>query len=128
MFQCECQACTADLPTTSQMPNFPVSFVCEACRRSGLGRHSSACPACGLSFHVEAAEEKIKIIVNQILTAANKYKIDQKADPYRYYQEIRALYTELTCLVAHPLAFLVFAEQHFLTAIKQLFGSRLVTK
>ena len=75
-----------------------------------------------------ALEEKIKVIVNQILAAAQLYKTSQQADPYRYYQEIKALYTELTCLVAHPLAFLVLAEQHFLTAIKQLFGSRLITK
>ena len=128
MFHCECQACTTDLPTTAKMPNYPVSFVCGTCRRSGLARHTTLCPGCGLSFDVEAADQKIKIIVNQILSVANNYKTNQQADPYRYYQEIRALYTELTCLVAHPLAFLVLAEQHFLTAIKQIFGSRLITK
>ena len=128
MFHCQCWACTTDLPTTPKMPNYPVSFVCQTCRRPGLTRLSTACPHCGLAFHVEAAEEKIKVIVNQILAAAQLYKTSQQADPYRYYQEIKALYTELTCLVAHPLAFLVLAEQHFLTAIKQLFGSRLITK
>ena len=128
MFHCECQACTADLPTTPNMPNFPVTFVCQACRRPGLERHSTICPACGLSFQAEAADQRIKIIVNQILSAAKKYKTSQEADPYRYYQEMKALYTELTCLVAHPLAFLVFAEQHFITAIKQIYGSRLITK
>ena len=128
MFHCECQACTANLPTTANMPNFPVSFVCEACRRPGLTRLTTACPGCARPFHVETADQKIKMIVNQILAAANKYKTSQQADPVRYYQEMKTLYTELTCLVAHPLAFLVFAEQHFLTAIKQLFGSRLITK
>ena len=128
LFHCECQACRADLPTTSRMPNYPVTFVCQGCRRPGLARLSTACPHCGLSFDAEAADQKIKIIVQQILSVAQLYKTSRQADPARYYQEMKGLYTELTCLVAHPLAFLVLAEQHFLTAIKQLFGSRLITK
>ena len=33
---------------------------------------------------------------------------------------MKSLYSELTGLVAHPLGFLVCAEQHFLTALKSL--------
>ena len=77
---------------------------------------------------METADRKIKVLVNKILTAASSYKSSEVADPHSYYLEMKSLYCELTGLVAHPLAFLVCAEQHFLTAVKQMFGSRLLTK
>ena len=128
MFHCECQACISDLPTTKNMPNFPVRFVCQSCLSPGLERESLLCANCGQAFDVEAADSQIKVLVNKILAAANSYKTSNKGDPFSYYQEMRSLYSALTRLVAHPLAFLVCAEQHFLTAVKQMFGSRLITK
>ena len=128
MFHCECQACISDLPTTSNMPNYPVSFLCGKCHSAGLDRQSRSCVECGHPFDVVEADDKIKLLVNKILAAAKLYKTNDHADPYGYYQEMKSLYTDLTSLVAHPLAFLVCAEQHFLTAIKQTFGSRLITK
>ena len=128
MFHCECHACTADLPTTKKMPNYPVRFVCQSCLSPRLEREAVLCADCGQAFDVEAADSKIKVLVNQILAAANSYKTSNEGNPFSYYQEMRFLYSALTRLVAHPLAFLVCAEQHFLTAVKQVYGSRLITK
>ena len=128
MFHCECQACTSNLPTTRNMPNYPVRFVCQNCLSPDLQRDSQQCRDCGQAFDVETADSKIKVLVNKILTAASSYKSSEVADPHSYYLEMKSLYCELTGLVAHPLAFLVCAEQHFITAVKQMFGSRRVTK
>ena len=127
MFHCECQACTSNLPTTKKMPNYPVRFVCQNCLSPDLQRDSRHCEGCGQAFDVETADSRIKLLVNRILSAASSYKTSDRADPYSYYLEMKSLYSELTGLVAHPLAFLVCAEQHFLTALKQVFGSRLLT-
>ena len=67
-------------------------------------------------------------IIEEFKIEVSNYQDVDKADNLEYLYKIQKLYTNLRKLVALPFNFLIFAEQQYLKAVKQVYGNRIITK
>ena len=128
MFDCECEACVNDLPLVSDMPSLPVNFLCQACHQAICHQHDIQCPQCGSSFDFDKQNKSVINLTKKISACVEAYKEASSADPEEYHLNLQHYYTQLRSLVTHPFKFLVFAEQQYLMAMKQIAGNRIISK
>ena len=128
MFDCECEACHADLPLVSDMSELPVNFLCQMCQLGVCHQGDDQCSQCGGSFDFEKQNKSVINLTGKISACVDSYKNSSSADPEEYYLNLQHYYAELRSLVTHPFKFLVFAEQQYLIAMKQTMGNRIISK
>ena len=71
---------------------------------------------------------KVRKAIEEFRIEVSKYQEADIADNNDYLHRIQKLYTNLRTFVAQPFNFLVFAEQQYLKAIKQVYGNKIITK
>ena len=113
MFDCECNACSSDLPLVSEMPTHPVNLL-----------HSD----CSSQTDLEKLSDEVSTLVLKIEKLNQQYHDDKNIDAVVFYEEIKSLYQQLTSRVSHPYKYLVMAEQLFLKAMKQIYGNKIIKK
>ena len=110
------------------MPELPERFICQQCSCSELTRKDTECPECGLRFDFGKQYDDVMNLVLTFNNCVRQYQSCQRADPMDYYLRLRDLYTKLRSMVAHPYKLLVFAEQQFLKAMKQVYGNKIMAR
>ena len=93
-----------------------------------MTRDDSQCPKCRETFHFDEQHDEVMNLVVAINNCVGQYQSSLRADPGDYYQSLRDLYTKLTSTVSHPFKLLVFAEQQFHKAMKQVYGNKITTR
>ena len=128
MFHCECQACSENLPLGEDMPEHPERFICQKCSHPDLTKNESECPGCGERFDFVKQNDNVMNLVLAFNNCVRQYQCSQRADPMDYYLSLQDLYTKLRSTVSHPYKLLVFTEQQYLKAMKQVYGNKIMAR
>ena len=110
------------------MPEHPERLICQKCAFSDLTRTDSKCPECGERFDFDKQNDDVMNLVLAINNCVRQYQCSQRADPMDYYLSLQSQYTKLRSMASHPYKLLVFAEQQYLKAMKQVYGNKIMAR